>query len=222
MFPEFLRPLSDRFRRRRNKKLVGLIRRIHDRKGEPIEVLDVGGSFRFWSNVEATPLCHVTLLNLPEELDDLVRYPGMEESRFSVEGGDARDLSRWPDGRFDLVVSNSVIEHVGSWRDMETAAAEMRRVASNGWVQAPALEFPVEQHVLLPVVHWLADPLRTRMTMLLRPAVRRWGYSEARMNIHYTNLPSRSDMRHLFPGATIWTEWLVFPKSHVATWSPEG
>jgi hypothetical protein len=34
----------------------------------------------------------------------------------------------------DLIVRNSVIEHVGSWADIEAAAKEAQRVGRSGWV----------------------------------------------------------------------------------------
>jgi hypothetical protein len=49
-------------------------------------------------------------------------------SNCRTEIGDADDLERWSADHFDPVVCNSVVEHVGTWRDMRNAAAEIRRV----------------------------------------------------------------------------------------------
>ncbi|WP_025860918.1 class I SAM-dependent methyltransferase [Acetobacter papayae] len=83
--------------------------------------------------------------------------------------GDARGLSRFSDQSFDMVVCNSVIEPVGNWLDMRITDNEAKRVGKRGWIQTPAFGFPVEQHFLLPIIHWLADPFLVSLIKLFRP-----------------------------------------------------
>ena len=56
-------------------------------------------------------------------------------------------------GAYDIVFSNSVIEHVGDWRKQQAFANEVRRVGKKLWVQTPAYECPFEPHFLAPFVH---------------------------------------------------------------------
>src|SRR4051794_17360037 len=68
-----------------------------------MRVLDIGGEARFWEHRDVKP-AHVTMVNIAEQTVDV---PWMD-----AVVGDGCDLP--PDlGTFDLVFSNSVIEHVG-------------------------------------------------------------------------------------------------------------
>ena len=77
----------------------------------PVRILDVRGTELFWRNAGlARDLDYrITLLNRTPQP---VTCPNLT-SRV----GDARDLAGYADGAFDLVFSNSVIEHVGSAAD---------------------------------------------------------------------------------------------------------
>ncbi len=59
------------------------------------------------------------------------------------------------DQSFDLVFSNSVIEHVGSRDTQARFASEIARVGKLFWLQTPNRYFPIEQHLWTPLVHWL-------------------------------------------------------------------
>jgi hypothetical protein len=220
VFPSYLKPVSMFFRKRRNQRLVGMIEKFWLENGRPANVLDIGGSLVFWLSIpEATRnKCNISLINLPGAYEGL---PPNEESlraTVSLLTGDARDLSRFGDQSFDLVICNSVIEHVGSWLDMRKAANEARRVGRCGWIQVPAFEFPLEQHFLLPFIHWMADALQIRLLRRFHREFRGPLSDEMYMAVFHTRPLSRAQLKHLFPATDIRSEWLVFPKSHVATW----
>ncbi len=61
----------------------------------------------------------------------------------------------WPDKSFDVVYSNAVIEHVGSFERQKTMAAEIMRVGKRWFVTTPNRWFPFEFHMRLPLVTWL-------------------------------------------------------------------
>lgn len=84
----------------------------------------------------------------------------------------------YPDGHFDLVFSNEVIEHV---EDDRVTAAEMVRVTRPGGTIvafAPNRLYPFETHGAyfgkryvfgnIPLVNWLPDPLRDRFAPHVR------------------------------------------------------
>ena len=74
-----------------------------------------------------------------------------EESHAEVIVGDACDpppsLMR---EHFDLVFSNSVIEHVGGHSRRERFADAVRSLGTHFWVQTPYRYFPIEPHFLSP------------------------------------------------------------------------
>ncbi len=108
-------------------------------------VLDVGGTPDTWTGLKARP--RVTLLNMP-------RAGVGRDDGFDCVGADGCRLP-FADRTFDVVFSNSVIEHVGSADRQKEFADEIRRVGRAYWVQTPNFWFPVEAHLLTPAVHWL-------------------------------------------------------------------
>jgi SAM-dependent methyltransferase len=102
--------------------------------------------------------------------------------------GDALDLP-FGDAEFDVVFSNAVVEHVGGRERQRRFVAEALRVARRAFVTTPNRWFPVEVHTLLPLVHWLPDPLAHRAYDLARKP---W----AKEN----HLLGPSGLRDLFPG----------------------
>jgi hypothetical protein len=86
-----------------------------------------------------------------------VRYPGI-----TFVHADGRDLP-FPDGHFDVVHSNAVLEHVGPKPEQERFIAEAVRVSKAGFVTTPNRWFPIETHCRLPLLHWLPRPLVFRL-----------------------------------------------------------
>jgi hypothetical protein len=56
---------------------------------------------------------------------------------------------------FNIVYSNSVVEHLGSWEEHIAFASEYDRVGQKFWLQAYAKCFPVEPHLNTPFIHLL-------------------------------------------------------------------
>jgi hypothetical protein len=156
--------LSSRFRARRDVFLRSLISEVSDEKGQ-ISILDLGGSIEYWHRVGLDFLrekkAHVTVLNyVASEL----KADDYDSALFTPSVGDACELSRYGDGAFDLVHSNSVIEHVGPWSRMKQFAGEARRVGRNYYVQTPYFWFPVDPHFYrFPLFHWLPPPLQATL-----------------------------------------------------------
>ena len=122
--------------------------------------------------------------------------------------GDARDLSRYADGEFDVCFSSSLIEHFPSLHEQQTVAREIRRVARSYFVQTPNRYFPLEPHFLFP--GWQFMPLPVRTALLQR---RRFGWmpraeneSQARDAVTRIRLLTRREMGELFPDAVVTPE----------------
>ena len=88
---------------------------------ERTSILDVGGRPEYWQMMmEGSDLgdrLDVTLLNVESQA---VRHPD-----FCTVIGDARSMPEFADGKFDIVFSNSTIEHVGSFEDQRRMANEV-------------------------------------------------------------------------------------------------
>ncbi len=221
MLPKRLLFVSQFFRGRRNRKLCDMIALRHREIGRKLDVVDIGGSYVFWMTIpeQYRAMCNISLVNMPGEYERIYieDHAAIRDTVKSLTG-DARSMPQFADGQFDLVICNSVIEHVGHWMDMKSAAAEARRLGRHGWIQVPAFEFPVEQHFITPLAHWFADPIQRRLLQLFNKTFRGRDADAMFMSMYHVRPLSRWQMRQLFPQATLRSEWLLFPKSHMAIW----
>ena len=160
-------------------------------------VLDIGGTPECWRLLAAPP--RVTLLNA---VHDLTRDPGPE---LRVAGDGCRLPFR--DAAFDVVFSNSVIEHLGTPENQERFACEAARVGRGYWVQTPNRWFLLEQHLLTPFVHWAPKRLQRviapwfslwNLFQRVTPERRRFYISHFIKDIR---LLGPAEMVALFPGA---------------------
>lgn len=134
------------------------------RPGRDTRILDVGGNPQIWKLLPQSERPQVVYLNLPRAFE-----PGVDDPN-SLVFGDGLHLP-FADQSFDLVFSNSVIEHVGSAANQQRFADEVRRVGKRYWVQTPNHGFPVEQHLLTPF-YWL--PVGLRRAVATRFTVWQW------------------------------------------------
>lgn len=175
-------------------------------------ILDVGGTVAWWKIVQPGNR-DITVVNL----DSRQEKPAIEAG-YSFNLADACALP-YDDNEFDLVFSNSVIEHVGGWDDQRRFAHEVLRCGQSVYVQTPNLWFPVEPHLIAPVLHWLPRFFERRLIRWCSV----WGWvtkpSQSQIDrfIDNTRLLSRREMLILFPGCEVMTEKFLFiTKSHIA------
>ena len=206
------RSLAHRLRKRRLLFLRELLAEVPT----PWRMLDVGGTPEYWCMMEfAVPAgCEICVLNL--ELPSTPKCgPG-----FTFVRGSATNLGEYSDSSFDVVFSNSVIEHVGDFTAQRQMAEEVRRVGVRHFVQTPNYWFPIEPHFLLPGVQWLPERWRAELIHRLRPG---WygqhlrSRSEAIAVVQSIQLLRRPDLEMLFPESSIYTERVLgIPKSFIA------
>jgi SAM-dependent methyltransferase len=142
--PELLRRLEVAARRRRSALLFGLLKALRRKS----RILDVGGTVEYWQSVRLP-------MHLVDEVVLLNTFDQQTSAPFKSVVGDARDLSRYKDGEFDVVFSNSVLGHVGTLEDQCKAASEIRRVGRYYLVQTPNHGFLVDWRTLVPFFHFL-------------------------------------------------------------------
>jgi len=141
------------------------------------------------------------------------------DSIFTTIAGDARNLAQFPDQSFDIAHQNSLIEHVGGWRDKLRVANETRRIARYYYVQTPNYWFPIEPHFVIPGFQFLPKSARVE---LIRRTKLGWvakaeNFSDAVQTVEGCDLLSERELRCLFPDARIVRERLPpFTKSLIA------
>jgi hypothetical protein len=163
-------------------------------------VLDIGGREFNWTLMPFVP--RVTILNLSIE--------GERSGQFEWIIGDARELP-FADQSFDVVYSNSVIEHLGTFEDQRRFADECRRVGRAYFVQTPNRNFPIEPHLLTPFIHWLSPEWQGR---LLRNFTL-WGWitrpdpDACARYLQTTRMLTGTEFQSLFPEAEIRREYFL-------------
>jgi len=187
--------LASRMRSSRNEEFRAAI----DALPRPLNILDVGGRETVWETIGFVNEqdIRITLLNLEH----------IKPSYQNVVSvlGDARDMHIFHDGQFDVVYSNSVIEHLGSIEDMRKMAGEIQRVGKRYFLQTPYLYFPIEPHFVFPLFQFL--PISWRV-FLVRHFNLGWiGRIQepvrAEREIRSIKLLSKTQLHSLFPDAAI-------------------
>jgi Methyltransferase domain len=190
--------LANRLRQRRFQLFEAFVARLP----RPLKILDVGGTNDFWER-RGWADCEdfqITTLNLFAE----------EKRHGNIEpiAGDATNLAGFADKSFDVVFSNSVIEHLFTLENQRRMANEIQRVGKAYWVQTPNFWFPIEPHFHVPGWQWL--PVAARVA-----TIRRWrcGWrgpcsdpAQARQLVTEVRLLRGRELAQLFPGAEIVAE----------------
>lgn len=171
-----------------------------------MKILDLGGQPEIWDYVEI-PL-NITCLNLPGVAQK--NHPTHHQIQY-VEG-DACNMPEFQSGNFDLVFSNSVIEHVGDRHRRLQFANEIRRLSTQYWVQTPCKFFPIEAHCGMPFWWFYPQGLRDFFLKRWSQHLPKWTEMVAK-----TSVVTANELRKILPGCAIQYElFLGLPKSVTA------
>lgn len=163
-------------------------------------VLDLGGSLSTWERAPVRAE-HVHVVNISPP-------PAEVPAWAEVDRGDACALpAHIANRRYDLVFSNSVIEHVGGHERRLRFAESVRARSDRHWVQTPYRYFPIEPHWLVPGLQFLPVALRHRIA-------HRWPlvYTPGRpreavlSTVLWTELIDKTQMRIYFPESELRSE----------------
>ncbi|MGC5020481.1 class I SAM-dependent methyltransferase [Micromonospora sp. DT47] len=170
---------------------------------DQMSVIDLGGEPGTWTASPVHPK-HVHVVNieaLPSDVPDWIE----------VDLGDACALpEQIATRRYDLVFSNSVLEHVGGHERRLRFAETVHQLASQHWVQTPYRYFPVEPHWIAPGMQYLPVRVRASLAQWWPLAhVRSADLREALGGVLWTELVDKTQMRYYFPDSQIRTERLM-------------
>ena len=209
--------LGSYFRKKRVGPLLELVKSAFKQKGE-VTMLDVGGRKEYWKILPSGTFekynVKVTVLNIPSDLQ------GEDDDVFSHISGNACSMPEFSDNSFDVVHSNSVIEHVGDWTQVKLFAQEVSRVSIGMFIQTPFYWFPIEPHYVCPFFHWLPRPIRISL-MLRRTLGNRGRAKDLDTAMQYADeaprLLDRRCYKLLFPDCDIINERIfLLTKSMIA------
>ncbi|MBY8880050.1 class I SAM-dependent methyltransferase [Actinacidiphila acidipaludis] len=167
---------------------------------EGMTVVDLGGTADMWLRAPLRAR-HVHLINLEPHPADLPDW-------ITAENADVTDPEVAAKlGSYDLVFSNSTIEHVGGYSQRRRFVAAVEQLAPLHWIQTPYRYFPVEPHFVAPGFQFLPLAARARL-------VRHWPLTHSRPGsaeegmaaVINIELLTRTEMRHLFPHSTLLSE----------------
>lgn len=178
---------------------------------KPIRILDIGGTVAFWvlQNCQNRNDLDITVLNLEVKEDS---YPNIKPVV-----GNALDLSCYKDGEFDVVFSNSVIEHLYTKEHQKKMAQEAVRVGKHYFIQTPNRHFPIEPHYKFPLFQYLPRGLQLYLmtkTKLINGITYPRRYSEEMLK--EIRLLTKLEFMRLFPNSKLFIErFFGLPKSFI-------
>ena len=175
-------------------------------------IIDIGGSIPFWRM--AAPVLQpksVKIYNIHHHR--MVMGDELTDRRIELFLYDGVTIPE-ADGSADLVICNSVIEHVPP-AARAGLAREIERVGKAYVVQTPSPVFPLELHFGLPFLHWLPRKMGRALSKV--SPFHFLSGADGPTYFDETRLLSHKELRQLLPQAKIVTERLAgIPKSYLA------
>ena len=171
---------------------------------DKVRILDVGGTAYFWKNSALLQLQNVeiVLLNLTKEEVTLPNITSVS--------GDATNMPEFKDQSFDLVFSNSVIEHLYTWENQVKMANEIMRVGKKYFIQTPNKYFPIEAHYAIPFAQFAPKSLIFQvLTKTKLSRMQKWEAENARQYLDEILLLDEKGMKKLFPKASLYKEKML-------------
>jgi SAM-dependent methyltransferase len=205
------RSVASRLRKQRFQLFVDML----NKSPCPASVLDIGGTQKYWEVASAglslMNYLQITLLNIQPQFVSLPNFTSVV--------GDARAMPQFANNQFNMVFSNSTIEHVGDFDSQMRMAKEVMRVGKRYYIQTPNRYFPIEPHFVFPFFQFLPVSIRVWLVRTFKlgwfPKIQE--QQKAFSEVTGIRLISRHEIKMLFPNAIIFDEkYLGLTKSFVA------
>lgn len=170
---------------------------------KPLKILDIGGTEKYWDTVGFLDQVDMEKQGISIHLLNIMQQEVTKPNFVSLVG-DATDLKQYEDGFFDLVFSNSVIEHLFTWENQQKMASEVRRVGKAYFIQTPNFWFPIEPHFVLPFIQYFPRRMRVQLLLLLHS-----NYTDKEataLKVEEIKLLTIKEMKRLFPDGNVYLE----------------
>ena len=184
----------------RNERFKYFLKKINSIK-KPIKILDLGGKINYWENrgLASNNNFKITILNLELEISN--------HQNIKYVLGNATELSIFEDNSFDIVHSNSVIEHLYNFENQKKMALEAQRFGIKHIIQTPNKYFFIEPHYLLPFFQYLPKYFQFKiLTKTKISRLKKWDEEFAKQYIEEIRLLSVLEFKKIFPNSKIYFE----------------
>lgn len=228
----FIRKLRQKTRGARLQAFRSFAAEVRQRRdsssGEPLRIVDLGGTPAFWENwwkVSEADALEITLIN-NHDVDQSQKDRDASARFIKNENRDATTLTVEYLRQFDIIFSNSFFEHLGERSAQRELAAKIVESGQPYFVQVPNKHSPVDpHHPFAPFFALLPFSVRARLLTIsaFRPGEHAVSIEEAKAwQGRYAPL-GLGDMRRLFTDATFQVERpLGVPMSILASRSLVG
>lgn len=204
--------LGNRFRRKRFAVFGERLSALPRETDKPIRIADLGGTVSGWATFDFDHWEKIIARRIEISLLNIEAEDSAPNRRFQTITADCTGEIKRLDS-YDLVYSNSVVEHLHTWEGMRAFANNCRNLAKYHFVQTPNFYFPVEPHHLALGIHFL--PRQLQVARLVRKGM---SFDEAFRQVERILLLTRPQLCELFPESEIFAEKILFlTKSLIAT-----
>jgi 2-polyprenyl-3-methyl-5-hydroxy-6-metoxy-1,4-benzoquinol methylase len=174
-----------------------------------LEILDIGGTLQFWRmNARYLPshlIDSIDVVNLPPTQENEEEISNIKLISYA---GNALDKNTLRRDSYDVVHSNSLIEHVGNLADQKLFADNVVSLADHFFIQTPCRTFPIEPHFYFPYFAFL--PLSVRSTLHRYKHLGFMGkeqdWLQSRINCEETRLLTKKELISIFPESNCLSE----------------
>ncbi len=184
----------------RTKRFDFFLHRIKP-MNKPISILDLGGKVNFWENRGLTGNNNfkITVLNIQSEISDY--------SNIKTINGNVLKLKDFKENSFDIVFSNSVIEHLYNFENQKKMAHEVLRIGKNHIIQTPNKYFFIEPHYMIPFFQFLPKKIQFKILTKTRfSRLKKWDEQFARDYTEEIRLMTQKELKEIFPKSNIFYE----------------
>jgi hypothetical protein len=177
----------------------------------PVRLIDLGGTVKFWEDwgLAKKPLLDVTLVNNHQDIsraNDPIVLPNIHRRVADVLTLSAADLAE-----YDVIFSNSMIEHLPSRPAQQQLAEAIRDSGRPYFLQTPNKRSPIDPHFPSPYAPFFAAyprPVQARLLTWspLGSAAAAPSYQAALRRLENYHPLTPRDLRQLFPKARVVVE----------------